>query len=171
MDQEFMDEIDRDFAENGPGQSPYIRLAEFEQYARELTAANRRLEAELAEARQWKEKWETCEKWRKFYQEAKGKLYAMGGEVAEACWNNMPCNESQVDQWFRAEFVYKAAYDRVSSELAEARAMGDRYQKADDAAVQLLEKAKMTLEVPAAEYVPAISDAWQLIENALEKIR
>lgn len=54
---------------------------------------------------------------------------------------------------------------------AEARAVADRYQKADDAAVQLLEKAKLTLEVPAAEYVPAISDAWQLIENALEKIR
>lgn len=55
--------------------------------------------------------------------------------------------------------------------LTEALAVADRYQKADDAAVQLLEKAKLTLEVPAAEYVPAISDAWQLIENALEKIR
>lgn len=68
----------------------------------------------------------------------------------------------------------RAEIDEIGAalvELAEALAMGDRYQKADDAAVQLLEKAKMTLEVPAAEYVPAISDAWQLIENALEKIR
>lgn len=65
----------------------------------------------------------------------------------------------------------RARITKLESELAEARAMADRYQKADDAAVQLLEKAKMTLEIPAAEYVPAISDAWQLIENALEKIR
>jgi hypothetical protein len=101
MDQEFMDEIDRDLLENGPGEKPHIRLVKAEQSVRELTATNRQLEAELA----------------------------------------------------------------------EARAMGDRYQKADDAAVQILEKAKLTLEVPAAEYVPAISDAWQLIENALEKIR
>lgn len=76
----------------------------------------------------------------------------------------------------RAEDVCIAALTASSDEharriKAEARAVADRYQKADDAAVQLLEKAKLTLEVPAAEYVPAISDAWQLIENALEKIR
>jgi len=85
-----------------------------------------KLEAELAEARQWKDKWETCEKWRKFYQEAKGKLYAMGGEVAEACWNHMPCNEAQIDQWFRGEFVYKEAYDRVGAELEAARKDSER---------------------------------------------
>ena len=59
----------------------------------------------------------------------------------------------------------------LEAALAEEKATISRYQKADDAAVQLLEKAKMTLEVPAAEYVPAISDAWDLIELALGKIR
>ena len=51
MDQEFMDEIDRDLLDNGPGEQPYIRLAKAEHQVRELTATNRRLEAELAEAR------------------------------------------------------------------------------------------------------------------------
>lgn len=38
MDQEFMDEIDRDFLENGPGEPPFIRLAKAEQRVRELSA-------------------------------------------------------------------------------------------------------------------------------------
>jgi hypothetical protein len=51
MDQEFEDELDRDLLENGPGEPPFIRLAKAEQKVRELAAANRRLQAALAEAR------------------------------------------------------------------------------------------------------------------------
>jgi len=84
------------------------------------------LESELAEARKWKAKWETCEKWRKAYQEAKGELFAMGGEIAEAAIQHMPCNEATVDRWFRAEYVHKTAFDAITAELAEARKDGER---------------------------------------------
>ena len=121
MDQEFEAEIDRDLLENGPGEPPFIRLAKAEQRVRELTATTRQLETALAEALTWKDKWEKCETWRKAYQEAKGELYAMGGEIAEAAIQHMPCNEAMVDRWFRAEYIYKAAFDAVTAELAEAR--------------------------------------------------
>lgn len=105
------------------------QLAYSEKVCAERDAANARcvaLEAELAEARQWKAKWETCEKWRKAYQEAKGELFAMGGEIAEASIQHLPCNEAAVDRWFRAEYVHKSAFDSVTAELAEARKDGER---------------------------------------------
>lgn len=86
--------------------------------------------------------------------------------------------QKQMRQWRDAALAVSAERDNLHARIAtleaaleEEKATISRYQTADDAAVQLLEKAKMTLEVPAAEYVPAISDAWDLIELALGKIR
>lgn len=60
MDQEFMDEIDRDLLENGPGEPPFIRLAKAEQSVRELTAERDRLKAEADTA---KEELLKCVRW------------------------------------------------------------------------------------------------------------
>jgi len=43
MDQGFMDEIDRDLLENGPGEPPFIRLAKAEQRVRELNSERTKL--------------------------------------------------------------------------------------------------------------------------------
>jgi len=77
-----------------------------------------KLEAELAAI---KEKWIASEKWRKAYQEAKHKLFEMGGGFAEAAMDVMPCNESTLDQWFRAEYVHRDALDNANAELAAAK--------------------------------------------------
>jgi hypothetical protein len=80
------------------------------------------LRVELETAKEWRLKWETSEKWRKAYQEAKGNLYSMGGEIAEAATQHMPCNETTVDRWFRAEYVHMDAWHalRARAEAAEA---------------------------------------------------
>ena len=64
----------------------------------------------------YKLQWETSEKWRKAYQDAKERMYSAGAEIAEFAINHMPCNESQVDSWFRREYIHRGA----SAELLAA---------------------------------------------------
>lgn len=49
---------------------------------------------------------EASERWRLAYQEGKEKLYAMGGAIAEAALDNLPCNEGGLDRLSRQVFLY-----------------------------------------------------------------
>lgn len=84
------------------------------------------LEAELADI---KRRWEKSERWRKAYQDGKSKLYAMEGAIAEAAMECLPCNEAQMDQWFRQEYVHRDALDNANKELAAERARLDYIER------------------------------------------
>lgn len=105
-------------------------LNSIDEYALDLRDARARvakLEAELA---QQKRMHEHEAKWRKAYQEAKGKMYEAGGEMLEFAMNNMPCDEGHLDSWFRQSYVHRDAHDNLRAELeaqlAEARRDGER---------------------------------------------
>lgn len=72
------------------------------------------LEAALA---QQKQMYEQEAKWRKAYQEAKGKMYQAGGDIGQFAIGNMPCNEGELDLWFRKIYVSREAYDSLKAEL------------------------------------------------------
>lgn len=66
-----------------------------------------------------KNAYENEAKWRKAYQEGKGKLYELGGVIADAAMAHLPCNEAGVDRFFRQHYVTTAAAQQVrkNSEL------------------------------------------------------
>ena len=117
-------------AELAHGVSPRIPEPQGEPLSDDVVPSKRIAELEAALAQQ-KQMYEQEAKWRKAYQEAKGKMYEEGGEIGQFAIDNMPCNEGELDLWFCKIYVSREAYDSLKAELeaalAEARRDGERY--------------------------------------------
>lgn len=94
-------------------------------------------------------------------------LQRLGAQLAELLdddhWNNIESNYllpalEELEQAKRDALPCQVL-DVLDSER-RAKAKADRYREA-------LERVNKTLTVPAAEYVPAIQDAFQIIDTAL----
>ncbi len=110
------------------------------------------------------------EEYRRKYADGKYSLYAMGGEFTEAAVKHLPWgSEGPLERYTRK-------IEREHSPLLEAN-LADLAVRFNDLSVEvsraipLFEKAIKALEVPAAEHVPAICEAWDLIEAGLKELR
>lgn len=144
-------------AELAHGVSPRIPEPQGEPLSDDVVPSKRIAELDAALAQQ-KQMYEQEAKWRKAYQEAKGKMYALGGQVFEAAWNLMPCNESQIDSWFHTEYVYREAYEKLEAQLAEAKKDGERLARDRDTLLKELAGAKMRTEARLVSEVEELCD-------------
>lgn len=70
------------------------------------------------------------------------------------------------EQFHSAEYAEKKIIDKIAELKIDLRAA---YSSAREVEV-ILERAKKATEVPAAEHVPALSDAWDLIDKAIRRL-
>ena len=91
-------------------------LREQEILSDKYTTAADLIEALTAERDKLKTHYEAEVKFRKFYEEGKGNLYSMGGAIAEAAMEHLPCNEGGVNSFFLRNYVHREAFDAVTAE-------------------------------------------------------